>query len=175
MKEPFNYSMIRVRNWFELSETMKVEMVLNAIDELYFPYKEEIYPQNETSYRSYMEYANDMAKNYDLVDINPLSSFWGTEWSEVGKREKFTKMVKEIVDRIFRQLYNSNPHGWFMSDSIYLTAWKSTCVEIQCEGDPSLYCEISAPQYDQWDAWKLGYIELIIRIMDYVMEKSFEE
>ena len=150
-------------SWKNLSFGIKSSIILEAIDKLYFPHE---------GYRSYMEFVEGMNRLYGMENDNPVSYFWGTEFSEGGKREKFTSRVKEIFHKVMEigEEYHieefSQGCPFTFIDDVYFTAWKShdVCM-VSDEGSHQFNNGIC----DQWDGYIMGYVDLLVIILDYLL------
>ena len=185
MKELFDYSYsIAPTDWSKLPESMKIEKVLNTVDKLYFPYTQLLWVPDgdlggdeEKTFKTYMEFADYTANTVGLDDLNPLSMFWNTS-SLGGYGISFTKRVKEIVWSIITDMYaNLSDFDWFMSDFICFDYHKSRhiyLVDRKFERYGNIIRYEVGDKMSQWDSWKLGFIDVMVKIMDKVMDITNE-
>jgi len=182
----FDYSDIPTE-WSKLPESVKIEKVLNTIDELYFPYTEFLWVPDgdlgevkEKTFKTYMEFANYVDDKYGLDSLNPLSMFWGT--SSLGcYGMDFTERVKEIVWGVLVDMCDSlqdlHDFDWFMTDYICFDYHKSRHIYLINRKFDRYGCvtrhEIG-DKMTQWDSWKLGFIDMMVKIIDKVINITNE-
>lgn len=181
MKELFDYSYsIAPTDWSKLPESMKIEKVLNTVNKLYFPYTQLLWvpdgdlgEDEEKTFKTYMEFANYTADTVGLDGLNPLSMFWNTS-SLGGYGKRFTERVKEIVWTILMDIgYNPLDIEWFRGDNIYFSSHKSRHVYLIDNKFERYGCNIRyviGDKMTQWDSWKLGFIDMMVKIMDKVVD-----
>lgn len=168
--------------WFELPDLVKANLICSAIDYLFFPYTAPWCgpdsPDEDVTYRTYLEMDSKQPFMNTHEALNDLSRFWGTD-SVWGSNEVFTDRVKKIVNHICSQFFVNGEYEWINMPCIRFTAYKSHMVKYEVlSGVDGVFDEVVEFNLDErifdgcWDRWCLGFIELMIRIISFAIEKS---